>query len=89
MMVNIELKNDPGEQGFDPSEATAVAVAHLLAESGWWERVVVSSFRSASIDALRAVDDRPPIAGSSGSWPTPRQRSMRRSTAATTPCTPS
>ena len=61
MMVNIELKNDPGEQGFDPSEATAVAVAHLLAESGWWERVVVSSFRSASIDALRAVDDRPPI----------------------------
>ena len=56
MVVNVELKDLPGEPGFEPSEPTATAVAELVAEAGLHDRVVVSSFSLPAIDAARAVD---------------------------------
>jgi glycerophosphoryl diester phosphodiesterase len=51
--VNIEVKNFPGEPGFDPDELTAGQVAALVTE----RRLVgiVSSFSTASLDAFRAA----------------------------------
>lgn len=53
--VNIELKNLPGEPGFDPNEQMAREVAELLAATTEPNRVVVSSFWPGSLDAVRDV----------------------------------
>ncbi|HEV3132498.1 MAG TPA: glycerophosphodiester phosphodiesterase [Acidimicrobiales bacterium] len=52
MTVNIELKDLPGEPGFDPAERLAVGVADLVRARGRSASVVVSSFWP---DALAAV----------------------------------
>jgi len=56
MTVNVEIKNEPGEPGFDPTDAIGRRVARALAESGWTDRVMVSSFRSETVDAVRLAD---------------------------------
>ncbi len=56
MVVNVEVKDLPFEPGFDPSEPTARAVAALVGRRGAHQRVVVSSFAMAAIDAVRATD---------------------------------
>jgi len=61
MAVNIEIKNDPDEPGFEPDRALADDVAAVVAARGDADRVVVSSFDRASIDRLREVAW-PPIA---------------------------
>ena len=61
MAVNIEIKNDPDEPGFEPDRALADDVAAAVAARGDTDRVVVSSFDRASIDRLREVAS-PPIA---------------------------
>ena len=61
MAVNIEIKNDPEEPGFEPDRALSDDVAAAVAARGDTDRVVVSSFDRASIDRLREVAS-PPIA---------------------------
>ena len=51
--VNIELKNLPGEAGFDPEEVMAREVADLVVASGREDSVVMSSFWPGSLDAVR------------------------------------
>ena len=57
-IVNIELKDLPGEPGHDLAESLAHGVAALLANRrarGVEDRVIVSSFALAAIDAFRAT----------------------------------
>jgi glycerophosphoryl diester phosphodiesterase len=53
--VNIELKNLPGEAGFDPGEGMAREVAEMVAASGRQDSVVVSSFWPGSLVAVHEV----------------------------------
>jgi len=66
LFINIELKDLPGEPGFDPAYPLAVLVATFVAERNLLEKVVVSSFDLTAADAVRAVD--PAI---STAWLTP------------------
>jgi glycerophosphoryl diester phosphodiesterase len=61
MAVNIEVKNDPAEPGFEADRALSDDVAAVVAARGDIDRVLVSSFDRPSLDRLRAVAD-PPIA---------------------------
>ena len=56
MVVNVEIKNLPGDPDFDPSERIAVAVAELVGARLGRPEVVVSSFNLMTVDAVRAVD---------------------------------
>jgi glycerophosphoryl diester phosphodiesterase len=51
--VNIELKNLPGEPGFDPDERMAREVAELVVAADRVSTVVVSSFWPGSLAAVR------------------------------------
>ena len=62
LLVNIEAKNLPHEPGWDPEERVASDVVVLLAARGGRDRVVVSSFAVATIDAVRAADPSVPTA---------------------------
>jgi glycerophosphoryl diester phosphodiesterase len=53
LTVNIELKNLPGEPGFDPEERMAREVAELVVAADRVATVVVSSFWPASLAAVR------------------------------------
>jgi glycerophosphoryl diester phosphodiesterase len=52
-VVNVEIKNLPHEPGWDPAESVASEVAALVAPLG--DRIVVSAFTLATIDAVRAA----------------------------------
>jgi glycerophosphoryl diester phosphodiesterase len=58
MVVNVEIKNSPGDAGYDPDEAVSVATAATIVECGWAEGVIVSSFNAPSIDAVRNAEPR-------------------------------
>ncbi|MEY2567525.1 MAG: glycerophosphoryl diester phosphodiesterase [Actinomycetota bacterium] len=51
--INVEIKNLPTEPGWDADEAIAVAVAEAVRSQR--DRIVVSAFTLASIDAVRAA----------------------------------
>jgi len=51
MVVNVEIKSDGGE-------ALPRSTAAALAELGWTDRVVVSSFDAACIETVRRADSR-------------------------------
>jgi len=53
MTVNIEVKNLPTEESFDPSERCARDVVEVVAAAGASATVVVSSFWSGSLAAVR------------------------------------
>jgi glycerophosphoryl diester phosphodiesterase len=53
LIVNVEIKNLPTEPGWDPGEEVAREVAALVAPLG--DRIIVSAFTLASIDAVRAA----------------------------------
>ena len=61
MAVNIEIKNDPAEPGFDADRTVSDEVSALVRARGETDRILVSSFDRPSLDRLRAVAD-PPIA---------------------------
>ena len=57
MWVNVEIKNDPGEPDFDPSESIADATVACLQQrpegaSSW----LISSFRRETIDRCQQID---------------------------------
>ena len=54
MWVNIEIKNDPSEPDFDPTEMLADKVAAMLRGRGAPDQWLVSSFRRQTIDAMHA-----------------------------------
>jgi len=56
MEVNIEIKNWPADVDFDATDEVAGKVAALVADRGWREQVIVSSFNSRTIDRVRALD---------------------------------
>ena len=55
MLVNIEIKNQPHEAGFDPTDRVASDVVALVASMGRTESVVISSFWSGSLSAVRSA----------------------------------
>ena len=58
MVVNVEIKNSPKDPGHDPTEAVATLTAQAIAEAGWTERVLVSSFQVSTLLAVQAADTR-------------------------------
>jgi glycerophosphoryl diester phosphodiesterase len=56
MTVNIEIKNLPTEPSFDPDERCAAGVVACVAAAGRADPVIVSSFWSGSLTAVRAAD---------------------------------
>lgn len=56
MTVNVEIKNVPVDPDFDPTEAVAGQVVDLTLARNAVDRIVVSSFGLAAIDAVRARD---------------------------------
>jgi glycerophosphoryl diester phosphodiesterase len=57
MVVNVEIKNDP-DQGGQPDDLVAAEVARVIAEAGWTERVIVSSFSLGALGAVQRADGR-------------------------------
>jgi glycerophosphoryl diester phosphodiesterase len=53
--VNVEIKNDPDEPGYDPTGSLSHDVAALLIECADLERIVVSSFDVGTLDAVNGV----------------------------------
>jgi glycerophosphoryl diester phosphodiesterase len=58
MDVNIEIKNDPTEPDFDSDDRVAHAVMARLADLGDAARMLISSFRQETIDAVRVLNPR-------------------------------
>jgi glycerophosphoryl diester phosphodiesterase len=56
MWVNVEIKNDPGEAGFEADDRLADDTLAELAAFASPQRWVISSFRIETIDRCRAVD---------------------------------
>ena len=54
--VNVEIKNDPAEAGYDASGALAAQVVSSLKEGAWTSGVIISSFDLATCEAVRAND---------------------------------
>jgi glycerophosphoryl diester phosphodiesterase len=61
MVVNVEIKNDPAQPGHDPAETVAAVTAAAIAEAGWTDRVIVSSFQASTLRAVQAADGRLPL----------------------------
>jgi glycerophosphoryl diester phosphodiesterase len=55
-LVNVEIKNLPGDEDFDDTEQVAEAVVALLDERGRRDSVLVSSFHLPTIDRVRALE---------------------------------
>jgi glycerophosphoryl diester phosphodiesterase len=56
LLVNIEIKNEPGEPDFDSTETMADAVVALLHGRAGADRILISSFHLPTIDRVRALD---------------------------------
>jgi glycerophosphoryl diester phosphodiesterase len=52
LLVNIELKDLPGEPGWDPAYPLAALVTQLVVEQSLGDRVIVSSFELAALNAV-------------------------------------
>ena len=56
MLVNVEIKNLPGDADYDPEDGAAAAVVELLARRDRRDDVLVSSFNLETVDRVRALD---------------------------------
>src|SRR5918994_6143017 len=56
MLVNIEVKNLPGDADYDPEDGVAAAVVEVLSRRGRRDDVLVSSFNLESADRVRGLD---------------------------------
>jgi len=61
MQMNVEVKNTPGDPGYDPSGSLARAVAAELVEHRRLDGVIVSSFDAPTIEAVRAAEPGLPV----------------------------
>lgn len=61
MTVNVEIKNVPQDPGYEPDHAIAAAVVSCVHDTGWGDRVLVSSFNPATLDAVRIADAALPL----------------------------
>ena len=52
LIVNIEIKNMPGEPDFDPTNAVSDAVAEVVTRLGYENSVLISSFNLSAVDAF-------------------------------------
>jgi glycerophosphoryl diester phosphodiesterase len=59
-LVNVELKNLPGEPDYDPDDRLAVLVAATLDRRGHRDDVLVSSFNLGILDRYRTLDPATP-----------------------------
>lgn len=57
MWVNVEIKNDPSEPDFDPTDTIADETMEVLLARGEHDRWLISSFRIETIDRCRAIAD--------------------------------
>lgn len=55
LVVNIELKNLPGEPDFDPGSAIAEQTVAVVERLALADRVVISSFNLATLDRVRQL----------------------------------
>jgi glycerophosphoryl diester phosphodiesterase len=55
-VVNVEIKNSPGDADHDPSEAAAALVVDLLRVRDGRDEVFVSSFSLDTVDRVRVLD---------------------------------
>ena len=55
-LLNIEIKNDPDEPGFDPDNHLARLVADWIGVHALHARVIVSSFNRTTVEAVKAAD---------------------------------
>jgi glycerophosphoryl diester phosphodiesterase len=62
MWVNVEIKNDPNEPDFDPTDRIAETVVAVLLSRGDPERYLISSFRRETVDAVRRTTSKIPTA---------------------------
>lgn len=60
LVVNVEIKSDPGEPGFDEERSLAAPV--VAAVRAWGGATIVSSFDPAMVDRVRALDAEVPTA---------------------------
>jgi glycerophosphoryl diester phosphodiesterase len=58
MVVNVEIKNAPSDDGYDPGQAVAALAATAIDDAGWVDRVIVSSFQVETLVAVGAADSR-------------------------------
>ncbi len=58
LLLNIEIKNQPGEPDFDPSHRMAAWIATWVDRHDLYERTIVSSFNRATIDRTLAHNSR-------------------------------
>lgn len=56
LLVNVEVKNLPGDADYDPDERAAVGVVELLHARDRRDDVLVSSFSLTTIDRVRELD---------------------------------
>jgi len=55
LVIDVEIKNDPAEPGFDPEHGTAAAVAAWAERHDVAGRILVSSFNPATLARMRQV----------------------------------
>jgi glycerophosphoryl diester phosphodiesterase len=56
MLVNVEVKNLPGDADYDATDVAAAAVVEVLTRRASRDDVLVSSFNLESADRVRALD---------------------------------
>jgi glycerophosphoryl diester phosphodiesterase len=52
-LVNVELKELPGQPGYDPVYPMARMVVQVVVERGWQDRIILSSFDLLALDAAK------------------------------------
>ena len=62
MLVNVEVKNLPGDLDFDRDDRIVGLLAETLARRGYTDDVLVSSFNLNTVDRYRDVPDAAPTA---------------------------
>jgi glycerophosphoryl diester phosphodiesterase len=55
MWVNVEIKNDPHEPDFDPTDSIADRTLDVLSKRGEDDRWLISSFRLETVDRCKAL----------------------------------
>ena len=55
LFVNVEVKNDPREPGYDPTGKLTASVVAAIVEGGWADQVVLSSFNPEVLEQVRSL----------------------------------